>query len=126
MPLDLLSFGAVSFAIETSRLKKKTRFYLAQLGLPEKQDSEEFRAMKPEFRERLKEFYPVEDDSSFFSKLKRRTALCCFPLTGWHFYVSIKDTLTERLDEMEKLALDRLDEDRQAALMKQVRPFSEN
>lgn len=109
MPLDFLTFGAVSFAIETSRIKKKTKFYIAQLGLPLQEDSEKFRAMKPEFRERMKKLYPVEDDRSFFKRLVERTSLC-FPITGLYFLKAIKDNLNDMLDEMEKLALHLLDE----------------
>ena len=110
--LDCLSLGSVSFAIETFQIKKKTEYYIAQLGLPVKEDSEKFQATKPELRERMKKFYPVECDKRFFCRLLERMASCSSgsPLTGLHFLNATKDTLNNMLDEMEELALRLLDD----------------
>ena len=116
-----MSNGAVSFAIETTRIKKQSEYYIAQLGLPLKEDSEEFRAMKPEFQERMKKFYPLEDDRCFCKRLKERASMC-FPFTGWNILKAIKNTLKDMLHEMENLALDLLDE----AAKEQMKPVLES
>ena len=113
--------GAVSFAIETFRKRRQTEYYITQLGLPLKENSKEFRAMKPEFRERMKKFYPLQDNRKFGERLKERASMC-FPLTGWNILKAIKNTLKDNLDEMEKLALHLLDE----AAKEQMKPVRES
>ena len=75
--------------------------------------------MKPQFQEKMKKIYPLEDGRKFGEKLKERKSN--FPLTGLHFLKVIKDTLNDMLDEMEKLALDLLDE----AAKEQMKPVLE-
>ena len=77
--------------------------------------------MKPEFQERMKKFYPLEDDRKFGERLME-CAEMCFPLTGWYFLKAIKNTLKDMLDEMEKLALHLLDE----AAKEQMKPVLES
>ena len=107
IPLDCLSLGSVSFAIETFQIKKKTEYYIAQLGLPLKEDSEKFHAMKPELRERMKKFYPVENDKCFLCRLLERTASCSY-------------RSPHPLDEMEKLALRLLDDAVKACFIRRI------
>lgn len=85
-------------------LGRQTKFYRSQLGLPE-EDSDEFEKMKPEFQERMRKFYPKEEDGGFWER--------CFDIDISNIK-PISDTfenlLYRVLDEMQQLSLDLLDE----------------
>ncbi|CAB4045184.1 Hypothetical predicted protein, partial [Paramuricea clavata] len=105
-----------SIAIALALLGRKTKFYRSQLRLPEK-DSDDFKKMKPEFQDRMRKFYPNEDNGfwkrcvAFF---KRRKFLDCAPAPSDVFAPAPSDvamnSLNRLLDEMQQLSLDILDE----------------
>ena len=82
---------------------EKAKFFRSQLGLPE-QNSDEFKLLKPEFQERMRDFYIEEKKTKrFFDKL---TDEMMTPL----WFKFIFHSLHELVNKMEALSLDILEE----------------
>ena len=107
--------------MEEWRSETKAKFYLSELGLPTDEKSDEYKAMKSEFGERLKKIYDLEN----YRNNREEEAPLCFPITGRHYYRSMKDALEKILDDMGKLATDFFDKGAKDAMKKKQKP-SEN
>lgn len=121
-PVDLALQGAGSRNIEEWRSKRKTKFYLSKLGLPTDEESEEYKALESKFGERLKKLYNLDN----YRNDPEEEAPLCFPVTGRHYYRSMKDTLEKMLDDMGKLATDYFDKYAKDALENKKKQPSEN
>ncbi|CAB3999840.1 interferon-inducible GTPase 5-like [Paramuricea clavata] len=91
-------------------LGRRTEFFRSQLGLPE-EDSDEFEKMKPKFQERMRKFYPNEEDESFWARcfaidISNITSTC----RPSGRLTKVEKILNRVLDEMQQLSLDLLDE----------------
>ena len=119
LPVDLALQGVGSRNMEAWRSETKTKFYLSQLGLPTDEESEEYKAIESEFGERLKKLYNVDN----YRNDREEETPVSFPITGRHYYRSMKDALEKMLDDMGKLATDFVDKGANDAMEKKKKPF---
>ena len=95
--------GLVSLPIALSIIGRKTEFFRSQLGLPE-ENSDEFRLLKPEFQERMRNFFQRDEEGL----LKRTFETLFKPLPSGAAlpYQTVASSLNRLLNEMETLSLD--------------------
>ena len=99
--------GCASIPIALAIVGKKAKFYRSQLGLPE-ENSDQFKLLKPEFQDRMKEFYQKDEESV----LKTAFGMLVKPLylRSPHVRKTAVSSLEQLLEKMHKLALDILRE----------------
>ncbi|XP_028404301.1 T-cell-specific guanine nucleotide triphosphate-binding protein 1-like [Dendronephthya gigantea] len=102
-PFDLITFGCISELLSTILLNPIIGFYRSRLGLPE-ENSEEYKKMKQEFKERMTEFYTKKKKPC--QKISSCCCCCCF-CCAW---CRTGDVLDEILTEIENFSNEILDE----------------